>query len=166
MTSVDAHPSGAAVVAALEGAPEAVLMRADSLRVVAKIPVPVVGDDVEVTCVRFDRPSGRRLWVAGTFGEDATPFFRCARVGSSDVEASEVVRDGRDGASAIADPADDVVASKMCDAMAPHAPGNSSRMVSKGTALRKKQYDNVAEIAERKKLRRDVTKGKRTADGA
>ena len=166
VTSVDAHPSGAAVVAAVEGAPEAVLMRADSLRVVAKIPVPVVGDDVEVTCVRFDRPSGRRLWVAGTFGEDATPFFRCARVGSSDVEASEVVRDGRDGASAIADPADDVVASKMCDAMAPHAPGNSSRMVSKGTALRKKQYDNVAEIAERKKLRRDVTKGKRTADGA
>ena len=40
------------------------------------------------------------------------------------------------------------------------------RMVSKGTALRKKQYDNVAEIAERKKLRRDVTKGKRKADGA
>ena len=168
VTSIDAHPSGAAVVAAVEGAPEAVLMRGDDLRVVAKIPVPVCGDDVEVTCVRFDRPSGQRLWVAGTVGSDAAPFFRCARVGvngSVDGKASDD-GDGVDGGT-IADPADDVLASKMREAMAPHAPGgNSSRMVSKGTALRKKQYDNVAEIAERKKLRRDVTKGKRKADGA
>ena len=158
----------AAVVAAVEGAPEAVLMRSDDLRVVAKIPVPVCGDDVEVTCVRFDRPSGQRLWVAGTVGSDAAPFFRCASVGvdgSVDGKASDD-GDGVDGGT-IADPADDVLASKMREAMAPHAPGgNSSRMVSKGTALRKKQYDNVAEIAERKKLRRDVTKGKRKADGA
>ena len=168
VTSIDAHPSGAVVVAAVEGAPEAVLMdvRDSSLRVVAKIPVPVLGDDAEVTCVRFDAPSGRRLWVAGTVGADAKPFFRCARVSWIDGKKMQSTGDAIDGSAMDADPADDVLACKMRDAMAPHAPGenSSSLMVSKGTALRKKQYDNVAEIAERKKLRRDVTKGKRTAE--
>jgi len=171
VTSIDAHPSGAFVVAAVEGAPEVVLMdvRDSSLRMVAKIPVPVLGDDAEVTCVRFEpSPSGRRLWVAGTVGADAKPFFRCARLGWEMHPGKEETHPGKmmiDGKEMDADPADDVLACKMRDAMAPHAPGeDSSLMVSKGTALRKKQYDNVAEIAERKKLRRDVTKGKRTAE--
>jgi hypothetical protein len=75
VVSVASHPSGSTIVAAVEGVPEVVVMSGDSLDTVAKIPVPVAGDDVEVTCVRFDA-SGDRLWVGGTVGTDAAPFFR------------------------------------------------------------------------------------------
>jgi hypothetical protein len=48
--------------------------------------------------------------------------------------------------------------------MRPYAPEVGAKGVSKATALRKKQYDNAAEMEEKKKLRRDVTKGKRLVD--
>lgn len=151
VVSVASHPSGSTIVAAVEGVPEVVVMSGDSLDIVAKIPVPVAGDDVEVTCVRFDA-SGDRLWVGGTVGTDAAPFFRVARIGAG---GEDVVK---------ADPTDDVVASNASEAMRSYAPEVGAKGVSKATALRKKQYDNAAEMEEKKKLRRDVTKGKRGVD--
>tara|TARA_B100000767_G_scaffold210162_2_gene197132 strand:- start:1051 stop:1743 length:693 start_codon:yes stop_codon:yes gene_type:complete len=153
--TVASHPSGSVVVAAVEGVPEVVVMSGDSLDIVAKIPVPVAGDDVEVTCVRFDA-SGERLWVGGTVGTDSAPFFRVARIGAANDAGGEDV--------VVADPVDDVVASNASEAMRPYAPEVGAKGVSKATALRKKQYDNAAEMEEKKKLRRDVTKGKRLVD--
>ena len=88
VVSVASHPSGSTIVAAVEGVPEVVVMSGDSLDTVAKIPVPVAGDDVEVTCVRFDA-SGDRLWVGGTVGTDAAPFFRVARIGAANGAGGE-----------------------------------------------------------------------------
>ena len=155
VVSVASHPSGTTIVAAVEGVPEVVVMSGDSLTIVAKIPVPMAGDDVEVTCVRFDA-SGDRLWVGGTVGTDAAPFFRVARIGAADGAGGEDV--------VVADPVDDVVASNASEAMRSYAPEDGAKGVSKATALRKKQYDNAAEMEEKKKLRRDVTKGKRLVD--
>ena len=155
VVSVASHPSGTTIVAAVEGVPEVVVMSGDSLTIVAKIPVPVAGDDVEVTCVRFDA-SGDRLWVGGTVGTDSAPFFRVARIGAADDAGGEDV--------VVADPVDDVVASNASEAMRSYAPEDGAKGVSKATALRKKQYDNAAEMEEKKKLRRDVTKGKRLVD--
>lgn len=155
VVSVASHPSGSTIVAAVEGVPEVVVMSGDSLDIAAKIPVPVAGDDVEVTCVRFDA-SGERLWVGGTVGTDSAPFFRVARIGAANDAGGEDV--------VVADPVDDVVASNASEAMRSYAPEDGAKGVSKATALRKKQYDNAAEMEEKKKLRRDVTKGKRGVD--